>query len=110
LSDPKEEDESLKLAELQTDGGLNVILQARDGSRNSSSRHAESAAAFANNRWSTATTTTNKDHQIVQQSREREREREREKRLGKKLVSEEELCGFFLGVLVAPGLVLEVVE
>jgi len=94
LSDPKEEDESLKLAELQTDGGLNVILQARDGSRNSSSRHAESAAAFANNRWSTATTTTNKDHQIVQQSRERERERER-RDLGRSLLVKKNFVGFF---------------
>jgi hypothetical protein len=51
-----------------------VILQARDGS---SSRQAESAAAFANNRWSTATTTT----KITKLYNNPAREREREKRL-----------------------------
>jgi hypothetical protein len=84
-----------------------VILQARDGS--SSSRHAQSAAAFANNRWSTATTTT----KITKLYNNPERERERWEEA---VASEEELVGFFvyvcvcfLGVLIAPGLALEVV-
>ncbi len=85
---------SLKLAELQTEGGLNVILQARDGS-SSSSRHAQSAAAFANNCWSTATTTTKITK--LYNNPERDREREREKRLGKKLLLVKNLWVFLCG-------------
>ncbi len=89
-----------------------MILQARDGSSSSSSRHAQSAAAFANNRWSTATTTTKITKLYNNPERDREREREE---TWEEAVASEELVGFFvwvcvfLGVLVAPGLVLEVV-
>ncbi len=89
-----------------------MILQARDGGSSSSSRHAQSAAAFANNRWSTATTTT----KITKLYNNPERERESVKRLGKKLLLVKKnlwvfLCVFVcvLGVLIAPGLALEVV-